>query len=311
MSDKKPRVSLGLPVYNGEAYLKEAIESVLAQTYKDFECIISDNASTDRTREICEQYAASDARIRYVRQPSNIGAGKNYNFVFDEARGEYFKWVAHDDIIAPEYVEKCVAALDSNKNLALAYSSFVDIDDNGKTLGTTRRNFGTFPTPSARFRKLAELDYTCEEVFGLIPSHVLRKTDLIKNYTDSDRTLLAELGLYGTFYEVPEVLFFHRMHTNMSTKLFSSWRDRMAWFAPALKGKITFPIWMQFFHYLEIIARTPLSFGNRISCYGTMVRWFWQFKLRLAKDILLAVLTFFRIPFPQRKSGSVAVQPSH
>src|SRR5688572_10868700 len=103
MPEKNPRVSIGLPVYNGENYLAEAIDSILAQTFEDFELIISDNASTDRTQEICEAYAAKDGRIRYYRSEVNKGSAWNFNRVFELARGEYFKWAAHDDYIAPEY----------------------------------------------------------------------------------------------------------------------------------------------------------------------------------------------------------------
>ena len=96
-----PRVSVGIPVFNGERFLAETIESILAQTFKDFEIVISDNASTDRTEEICRSYAARDPRIRYNRNDTNRGAAWNHNRVFELARGEYFKWQSHDDFCAP------------------------------------------------------------------------------------------------------------------------------------------------------------------------------------------------------------------
>src|SRR5215207_1517689 len=112
MNTDLPRVSVGLPVYNGENYLAEAIDSVLAQTYQNFELIISDNASTDSTEEICRDYAARDRRIRYFREPQNRGAAWNFNHTFELARGEYFKWVAHDDVIGPQYLARTVDQLD-------------------------------------------------------------------------------------------------------------------------------------------------------------------------------------------------------
>src|SRR5438270_1690210 len=102
------KVAIGMPVWNGEAFLSEAIESILAQTYGDFELVISDNASTDATAEICRSYAQRDARIRYIRQEKNIGANSNYNGVFRRSSGEYFKWAAHDDVLAPEFIYECV-----------------------------------------------------------------------------------------------------------------------------------------------------------------------------------------------------------
>src|SRR5215831_17134423 len=101
-----PVATIGIPVYNGEAYLEEAIRSALAQTADDLEVVISDNASTDRTAEICNDYAQQDSRVRYFRNPRNLGAAPNYNIVLANARGRYFKWLAHDDRISPSYVAK-------------------------------------------------------------------------------------------------------------------------------------------------------------------------------------------------------------
>ena len=99
-----PRICLGLPVYNGERYLRQAIDSMLAQTFRDFELIISDNASTDRTREICLEYQKRDPRVRYFRNESNIGPAANFNLVFQRAHAEYFKWVAADDVCEPDFL---------------------------------------------------------------------------------------------------------------------------------------------------------------------------------------------------------------
>jgi glycosyltransferase involved in cell wall biosynthesis len=95
-----PRLTVGLPVYNGEKYLAESLEALLGQSYEDFELIISDNASTDGTADICRRYGEQDSRIRYVRQSRNIGCAPNHNFVVKEARGELFKWASDDDLYA-------------------------------------------------------------------------------------------------------------------------------------------------------------------------------------------------------------------
>src|SRR5438128_3187989 len=109
-----PSVSLGLPVFNGEAFLVQVLESILAQTYGDFELIISDNASTDATPDICRVYAARDPRIRYVRNATNVGAARNFNRVFQLSTGEYYKLANADDVCAPTLVERCVAVLDTH-----------------------------------------------------------------------------------------------------------------------------------------------------------------------------------------------------
>ena len=113
-----PRLTIGLPVYNGEKYVAESIESLLGQSFTDFELVISDNASTDSTGDICRQYEKQDSRVRYFRQPQNIGLAPNHNFVVERASGELFKWAAGDDLYARDLVERCVDALDKWIELA-------------------------------------------------------------------------------------------------------------------------------------------------------------------------------------------------
>lgn len=130
-----PAVSVGLPVYNGERYLAAAIESILAQTYGDFELLLCDNASTDATPEICRRYAAADPRVRYVRHPENLGAAENYNVAFRLARGRYFRWAAHDDLLEPRLLERCTAELDAApESVVLCYPRTVLVDDEGRHL---------------------------------------------------------------------------------------------------------------------------------------------------------------------------------
>src|SRR5581483_2124327 len=147
-----PKVSIGLPVFNGERYLAETIQSILAQTFSDFELIISDNASTDRTEDICRSFAAVDGRIRYVRNKHNIGAVGNYNNVQRLARGAYFRWANYDDLIAPNMVARCVEVLDNEPTVILAYTKSQLIDQDGVVLSTyTDRLNLRFCRPSDRF----------------------------------------------------------------------------------------------------------------------------------------------------------------
>ena len=125
---RAPRLTVGLPVYNGAALLAESIEALLGQTYEDFELIISDNASTDGTAEICRFYEKQDSRVRYFRQPRNLGSAANHNFVADQARGELFKWASHDDLYARELLTRCVDALDEHPEVVLAHSWTAMID---------------------------------------------------------------------------------------------------------------------------------------------------------------------------------------
>src|SRR5262249_6062368 len=127
-----PRLSIGLPVYNGQAFLQQAIDHLLAQTFSNFEIIISDNASSDRTSQICRQYASRDSRIRYVRNDTNLGAIANFNRTFELSRAPLFKWAAHDDLHRPTYLESCVRLLDQDAATILAHSATAFIDDGGR-----------------------------------------------------------------------------------------------------------------------------------------------------------------------------------
>ena len=126
------KLSVGLPVWNGEEFLEGAIRCILAQSFGDFELVISDNASTDRTAEICHSF--DDSRIVYHRHEENLGAAWNFNRVFELCRGEFFKWAAHDDLVAPSYFQKCIDALHDDPEAILAYTGVHSIDENGQQL---------------------------------------------------------------------------------------------------------------------------------------------------------------------------------
>src|SRR4051794_2178436 len=129
MTSKEPVLSIGLPVYNGEQYLVSTLESIIAQSFTNFELIISDNGSTDATPEICQRFAMHDPRIRYFRNPNNLGSAKNYVRVFELARGKYFKWNGHDDPLAPDLLERCVSILEQDETIVLAFGKMHGIDE--------------------------------------------------------------------------------------------------------------------------------------------------------------------------------------
>ena len=119
---ERPLVSIGIPIYNAEEFLIERINSIINQTYKNLEIIISDNASTDTTEKICKKFAEKDVRIKYIRQKNNMGAMWNFMFVLENSKGKYFTWAAADDSILPEYVEKCILILEREKDIACCTS---------------------------------------------------------------------------------------------------------------------------------------------------------------------------------------------
>jgi glycosyltransferase involved in cell wall biosynthesis len=286
-----PRVSIGMPVYNAERYLAGTLDSIVAQSFRDFELIISDNGSTDRTASICRDYASRDSRIRYFRHELNRGAAWNHNYVLDLARGEFFKWNSYDDRLAPTFLEKCVAVLDRTPEAVLCFSKYVDVDANGKPSCILSQPSCILnpleillPRPHERFRQLIQLDHNCVEVYGLIRLAVLCRTPGIAPYAVSDRVLLVELALHGVFAEVPEVLFFHGWHGHNMEKLYPSVRDQHAWFNPGDRGRLIFPHWCVLQEYLRLPHRVPLPWKERMLCYGHLLRWQWRFRGELRRD---------------------------
>jgi glycosyltransferase involved in cell wall biosynthesis len=282
-------MSIGLAVYNGEEFLAEAIDSILAQTFTDFELIISDNASTDRTAEIAKEYAARDPRIRYSRNDTNIGGANNENLTVELATGTYFRLAAHDDVCAPTLLEKCLAALEANPDAVLAYTKIVAIDGHGDVMHETWLRRGLSARPSTRFRELAFKDHSCEPTYGLMRLETLRRTRLQENYVNSDRALLCELALMGRFVEIPEPLFFKRFHAK---NVYVDTRARLAWFNPDWKGKVSFPNWRLLQGYVSVIRAAPIPRGEKLRCAATLVHWTLRYAHQLAKDLVVGVLMF-------------------
>ncbi|MEA3411740.1 MAG: glycosyltransferase [Pseudomonadota bacterium] len=297
MSRYSPLVSIGLPVYNGERFIGAALDSIGSQTFEDFELVISDNASTDGTQEICERYAGKDGRIRYLRNEINIGAGNNFNRAYELSKGKHFKWMAHDDVLAPGFIRDCVSALDEDDSAVLSHPGAEIIGEDGEKQKDYNVSLKTDAVAAhKRFAELVLSRHNCYQIFGLIRSDALRQTRLIANYTGSDRNLLAELSLMGRFIEVPGVLVYYRQHPGRSMSQYPDRHERNAWFDPKLKGTVSFPAWRRGTEYFKSINRSSLSVRDRALCHMTLIRWFLSrssegprnFKL-LAQDLAWAV----------------------
>jgi len=268
------RLSIGLPVYNGERYLAKAIGSLQDQTFRDFELIISDNASTDRTAEICRVFANSDSRIRYRRNESNLGAAQNYNQTLEMATGEYFKWAAHDDLCHPRFLAECVAVLDAEPDTVLVHSASCGIDEQGTIIGqyAQERPFDQ-DRPSQRFAEVILRPHVCIAVFGIMRREILLQTIRHGDWVGADRNLLAELALHGRIRLIPEVLFKRRAHEEASIHRFEDEHQRLSWFNPQHRGKLSFPTWRRLAEYRAAIHRVPLPLSERLACYRQLIRW--------------------------------------
>lgn len=301
-----PIVSIGLPVFNGEKYLSQALDSLLGQTFFDFELIVSDNASTDRTDQICREYQRKDPRIIYRRQSENKGAAANYNYVFQLSKASYFKWAAADDLCCPEMLEQCVTILDTHPDIVLCYPKTNIIDEHGHVIRAYDDQWElSSPEPTERFCRLLHQLKECNAIFGLIRSDVLTHTPLIGNYIHSDGCLLAELSLHGRFYELPERLFCRREHPNASS-VDRSIDKQLEFFDPTLLNKIVLQQWRRRWENLRSVWRAPIPLQSRIRLSGRLALFLVRRRRKFFGELVYAVKKLARRTFlgiaPARRS---------
>jgi glycosyltransferase involved in cell wall biosynthesis len=336
MSNQSPRLSVGLAVYNGENYLHEAIDSILNQTFQDFELIISDNASTDRTQAICQEYAAKDDRIRYYRNEVNRGATWNLNRVMSLATGEYFKLAAHDDACMPEFLAKCVAVLDHDPSVVLCHTWTRTINQFGEVLedqrdgnlnvdlpryqqwwrralnpiigdGQTRSDS---PKPYVRFRSMVATGHSCYQAFGVVRTQALRKTGFYGNYSHADGVMLSKLALMGKLHTVPEYLFLNRKHPEQSMTVYKKKQGRYdyqayaLWWDPANAGKILLPTWKMLSEYCQAIWNAQVSVFDKAWCYFDMLRWMRWAGASLVGEVVMACRQLLLFPSQAKNQKS-------
>lgn len=289
--EKNPCVAIGLPVFNGENYLAEALDSILSQSFSDFELLISDNASTDRTAEICQEYAARDDRIRYIRQDRNIGGPANYDFVFHATESPYFKWFAHDDLIGERFLETCIAALEANPDAIGAIPEEIrDIDATGATtLVTTNDMDPEDANTSQRFRHYVMQGYhepSFSPLFSLYRRSALAGSQLYGDYRASDRVLTCEMLLNGRIVSTDDSYLSIRTHLEQFTSNYHQGDDYWAaWLDPDGAKK---DFYLRDTPYVLALAkavlRAPLSLGDRAGAFGTVLKFAWQRRKNLLAE---------------------------
>lgn len=206
-----PLVSIGMPVYNGEEYLRGALDSLIEQDYPNLEIIISDDVSTDGTPAICREYAARDSRIIYHRGTENMRAYRNFNYVFERARGEFFMWAAQDDLWHPSFVSKCVDALRSRPEAVLCHSEGQPVSPTGKPIGSPHVGYvNEEPELRARWRRMMTFWGINEAIYGLMRREVAARTRLMRLFLCADLIFLCEMAIHGQIIQVPETLFWKR-----------------------------------------------------------------------------------------------------
>ena len=268
-AQRRPRVSFGVPVYNEETSIPRCLDSLLGQDFADFEVVVCDNASTDGTREVVADYAARDPRIRLVESETNLGLIRNFNRVFQETRGELFRWVGADDWLEPTYAARCVAALDADPGAIVATSDLWLHDEQGESRAVHFEGERLeSENPARRFWRVLWFFYTghvrYEPLYSLIRRDVLARTGVIRDVAHNDLMLVAELSLIGRFTHVSELLF-HR-----------AWRpptDRKLLLERLAGGRSLASSFLARMGVLASIAKQKAgSTGQRLHCYAAIGR---------------------------------------
>ena len=311
--NSSPLVSVGLFVYNGERFIEEALLSILNQTLTDFELIISDNASTDRTGEIVQAYAKRDDRIRYYRNEKNIGAGWNARRVYELATGKYFRWATADDLLEPDLLRRCVEILENSPDCVVAHTRTKEVDEQGNFIKNYVQPMRTdYDDPVARFREmLLTGGDMCYQIYGVMRMSALRQIPPQGIYVNADGVLLVRMSLLGRFYEVPEYLFINRKHSGQSmatlpVRLQQPRRFRLTswccsslpppeWWDPSKSRAVTFPEFRLLLEHFLTIFRAPLSAGQKLRCYFMLFSWLkaptstpTSHLKQMAKDLVIA-----------------------
>jgi glycosyltransferase involved in cell wall biosynthesis len=281
-----PSVSVGLPVFNGEQHLAQALRALLDQTFTDLEIIISDNASTDGTRDICERFVREDRRLRYIRQPRNVGAPRNWNAVVHQAAGQYFKWASANDYCNDRFVDECLRMLQDDPRVVLAFGKTCLVDEKN---GSTSDYHGDLELveqrPSARFRRVGRQWRLNNAQSGVFRLDVLRQTRLERPYIEGDLVLMQELALHGHFRQSPGAMLYRRVGDgSMSMQLPT---EQLLQFIDPLAGPGE-PIvaWPRHVDRLITVVRSPIGMREKLACIGIAARDASWDRARLAREFL-------------------------
>lgn len=274
---RRPKVSIGVPVYNGARFLERALDSLLAQTFQDLEIVISDNASTDETEAICRRYVGRDPRVRYWRSPVNRGLVWNHRRVLAMATGEYFMFAPHDDWFAPEYVERVAAALDAHPDVSYVMAETILVDEEGREIGReiARQRFDD-PSPTTRFWDILVVQgginwygMTRRELIGRIHPYV--------PLPRGERIVLGELALWGPYHRIDGDLYYRRIHDNQLTSLRFDRRAEARALDPSrgggIRGAIPVILAEYVLAYVRAVAAAPIGWRERLRGYGRIARW--------------------------------------
>jgi glycosyltransferase involved in cell wall biosynthesis len=273
MTLRTPLVSVGVPVYNGEDYLRQALDALLAQDLDDFEVIVCDNASTDATGEIAKEYAAADRRFRYHRNQQNLGLSGNFNKAFELSRGKYFKWAAHDDLHPPQMLRVTTTVLERDPAAVICASAVAIMDLDGEVFEEWHPSVDLrSPPPHVRFHRLMWTLEETHQLFAVMRSDALRRTPLYRPFVGGDRVLLAQLALMGPIWQVPEVLHYYRQpRMSAAVRQRTNRPSQAVILDPANAGKLPSRTWRLCYEHLRLVWNAPLAARHKLWLAGDVL----------------------------------------
>jgi glycosyltransferase involved in cell wall biosynthesis len=282
-----------MPVYNCEQYVAQAIESILAQSFQDFRLLISDNASTDGTPEICARYAALDSRVTCCRNDTNLGLSANFNLTFTRSDAKYFKWASGDDYCSMDLLQEACQILEADQTIVACYPKVVLVDAKGAELQTYADSLQLMDDdPVTRYVNVVSKIKRVHEDYGLIRSDVLRRTSLLAAHTRSDINLVAEISLYGKLYELQNTRMFRRMHPDASSwQPGSDAHQVRRYYGADLAGR-SLGCWRYHSLFVTRLLRSPLRVDQKLSILPVLLKhMYWDRELR--KELIEPVRSIF------------------
>jgi glycosyltransferase involved in cell wall biosynthesis len=284
---RHPKLSIGLPVFNGEQYLLESLDSILGQSFRDFELFVSDNASTDATEEIARSVAARDPRVTYHRNARNVGAAANFTAVSRQASAPYFKWACADDRLADGFLDAALAELDAHPEAVACYGAVTLIDGEGRQLGPYDQGLDLrSPDVADRFRRARTHMGLLNVLQGVMRTEVVARIAPLGAYRGSDEVLVTELSLHGRIHEISSPMLFRRLHQHAASAA-KSVEQKVAHLDPSKRFSTYY--WRHSIEHIRAIARAPLDVRTKVELTASVMRTMIQFRDHLTRELLDAV----------------------
>lgn len=285
---KKPRISIGIPIYYGETFLKETLDNILEQNFNDFEIIITDNNPGGEPAEIAELYSKQYGNITYIKHKSNIGALINWNSIIDYIQGDFFIYAGAHDLWSPELLKKLLSLLENNEDAILVYAPSYWMSPEGEITSISTGFVDT--TGQNIINRFNSIFWGGQDaLYGLIKTSALKKTCLQKQIIGSGALWLSELSLIGNFIVCTDVKRYRRINRESQNR-----EERLIRYHKTLFKKkriLLFPYWRFFFSYFSIFFKGKMSFYSR---FRLIISIFSSFLLKYGHEMILDLISLIK-----------------